>query len=214
MKYLKMLSLAAVAAMVLVALLGAGSASATVLCTKYETPCPKGEDYEPGTKIDATLEPETSLIFKTTTGTLLNTCTSSTIEGKTSTTGSATETVSAVLTTLTFGGCTGKTVEHWLGELEIHYIDDPKNATKGTLTMKATTVTMELFGVNCVYGTGAAAHIGTFTSDDSMTYATIDFKTNLAKQQGGFFCPTTIVWEAAYNVTSPKPLYVKKEMEA
>jgi hypothetical protein len=185
-----------------------------VLCTEYATPCPEGEDYEPGTKLDATLEPETSMRFSSG-GTLVNTCTASTIEGKTSTTGSATETVSAVLTALTFGGCNKKIAVLENGELEIHYIDEAGNATKGTLTLKGSSMTIEVFGgVSCVYGTGVAAHIGTFTSDDSMTYATIDFKTTLIRQGGGFLCPANVVAEALYNVTQPKPLYVKKQMAA
>ena len=41
MRYMKMLDLAAAAAMALIALLGTGSASATVLCSEYVTPCPQ-----------------------------------------------------------------------------------------------------------------------------------------------------------------------------
>jgi hypothetical protein len=48
MKYLKMLGLAVVAAAALSAFMGAGSASATVLCTTNSTPC--GTSHTEGTK--------------------------------------------------------------------------------------------------------------------------------------------------------------------
>ncbi len=45
MKHVKLLGLIAVAAMALMALLGAGTASATVLCKTTTDPCPAGETY-------------------------------------------------------------------------------------------------------------------------------------------------------------------------
>jgi hypothetical protein len=56
MKYLKMLGLAAVAAMALTAVLGASSASAaTFLCKTNANPCP--EHYPTGTTLSGSLEP-------------------------------------------------------------------------------------------------------------------------------------------------------------
>jgi hypothetical protein len=209
-RQLRLLGIAALAVSALAVSLGAGSASATVLCKEYSTPCPKGEDYEPGTKIDATLEGSTT--FKVS-GSTISTCTASTIEGKTSNTGSATETVSVALTTFNFGSCSSATVEVAAGQLEIHYIE-VENTTTGTLTLKGSSTTVTFASISCTYGTPVATHIGTFTSDGSMTYATLDVNTTLTKQSGSFLCPSNITWEASYNVTEPEELYVKKAMKA
>jgi hypothetical protein len=217
MKYLKMLGLAAVAAMALMAFVGAGTASATVLCkTQLTTGCAaSGWDYPAGTTIDATLKsPTSTATLETTGGTTLDTCTGSTVHGKTETTGSSTTTVSGKLTSelnaegdpkgLTWSGCTVPTTTLAAGSLEIHWISGTDN---GTLTASGAEVTVNtgFFGA-CVYGTGTGKDLGTLLGGSPATLA-ISTNVTLTKNESGL-CPSETKWTATYEVTTPKPLFV------
>lgn len=85
MKHLKMLGLVALATMAFTAFVGAGSASAMVLCKVETRPCPKAQDWGAGETFEAALLAEPSTTLKNTSGNLLNTCTSGTLTGKTET---------------------------------------------------------------------------------------------------------------------------------
>jgi hypothetical protein len=87
MKRLKALGLAAVAAMALTAFLGAGSASATVLCTTTTTPCDSHID-----QIEFSAKSATSGKEYSTGGTEEATCTGSSFSGNKTVTGSSTTT--------------------------------------------------------------------------------------------------------------------------
>jgi hypothetical protein len=204
MKHVKMLGLAAGAAMVLMAFLGASSASATVLCKTNNTPCLSGWDYPQGTAIEASLDPQTSAILKTTGGSIENTCNTAALVAATSNTGSASETVkgSVALENLFFGGCINTTDVLEGGFLEIHHIAGTMN---GTLTAKQFRITMNLGGVSCVYGATTGVDLGTVTGG---AMATMDINGALPKVEGPILCPSTTVWEAKYTVTEPEPLYV------
>lgn len=203
MKHFKVIGLAAVAAMALTAFLGAGSASATVLCkTQMTEGCAAaGWDYPIGTVIDASLEAETTLRLKNTSGTTLVTCTASTVKGETTNTGSATETVDGNASVLTFEGCDNPIHLVTPGSFEVHSIVGTDN---GTVTANGVTVILTIFGVSCVYTTDGT-HAGVATGG---SMGTVDFNTVLKKEVGGFLCPETIIWNGAYTVTSPEPLYV------
>lgn len=208
MKHVKMLGLAAAAAMACTALLGAGSASATVLCKEWKRPCPKGQDYGEGTRVQATLETGTTSVFKTTTGTLLGTCTGSTMEGETTNTGGAAEPVTGNIDGFWFEGCSKATNVIVNGRFEIKYIGPD---TFGGLTVKETQVTVNSIVGSCVYGPGEGFYIGTITSANGVT-PTLDAKVTLPKVSGAFLCPSQAVWEASYEITEPHPVYFKKEM--
>jgi hypothetical protein len=218
MKYLKMLGLAAVAAMALMAFAGAGTASATVLCKKNPTAvppavtgteCPKGEDYPSGTVIDGSQTTATA-ILETTGGSTLDTCTGSTVKGKTSTTGGATATVTGPIEELTWTGCTFPTSTVTKGSLEIHWIPGTHN---GTLTAKGTEVTINtgFFGA-CTYGASATGtDLGTITGGNPATM-TINALVPLIKNESGL-CPSEARWTSHYTVTSPTPLYASETAE-
>ena len=210
MKYLKMLGLAAIAVMGLTALLGAGSASATVLCKTYVTPCLTGGDYGAGTEIHATTAAGATVVLKDTAGNVLNTCKSSTINGKTTNTGSATETVVGNIELISFSECTNSIALLNLGGFEIHYVG-PK--TKGSFTSsKAKATTSTVFG-SCIYGTGSGAELGVMESDE-MTEAELNVEAVLTKEEGSAaLCPGDIRWVAKYSITKPKPLYFKEKMD-
>ena len=200
MKYVKMLGLAAVAAAALTAFVGAGTASATVLCKEgITTGCASaGKAYPAGTTVEASLEGSAELVAG---GFIEDTCTGSTIKGTTSTAGSSTTTVSGNATSLTWSNCTFPTTTTKLGSLEIHWISGTDN---GTLTASGFEVTIhQLFG-DCVYSSGANNDLGTVKGGNP---ATIAIKTSVTGG-GAFGCPSTATWTAAYTVTAPKPLFV------
>lgn len=206
MKHLKTLGLAAVAAMALMAVAGAGTASATVLCKTAETTgCGASWDYPAGTTIDASLQPGTSAILEDTFGIHKHTCTESTIKSVTANTGSSTETIAGSVTAanLTFGGCTTTTDVINGGELEVHWISGTDN---GTLTAKGFTITTVLAGETCVWTAGTGTDLGTLTGGPM---AVFDINAVLTRHQGsGANCPSSVRWTANYTVTSPEPLYV------
>jgi hypothetical protein len=204
MKYLKALGLAAVAAMVLTALIGAGSASATVLCkTALKEGCAaSGWDYPTGTEIDISLVGTTST--SGTGGELLDTCTEGTNRGTTTNTGGSNETVDWNLLEFFSKSCTHTTDTIANGSLEVHWIS---GGTNGTVTVKGTQATKIIpGGVSCTYGAGAeGTDLGTLTGGNP---ATLHVETALPKLAGSFLCPGDVVWNGSYVVTSPQPLYV------
>jgi hypothetical protein len=210
MKYLKMLGLAAVAAMALTAFLGASSASATVLCkTSLTTGChAAGWAYPSGTTIDASVESGTKATLETLGGLIRDECSESTVKGSTTTTGSSSETIKGTVETanLSFGGCTATTDVLEGGELEVHWIAGTDN---GTLTAKKFQVTVVIGGESCIYGTGTTGtDLGTVTGG---SMATIDVSATVTKQAGsGANCTSTSNWTAKYTVTSPEPLTISE----
>lgn len=201
MKYVKMLGLAVMAAMALMAFIGAGTASATVLCKTATNPCTeKYGDVE----MHAVLEGTATL--ETTAGTALATCTVGTMSGTVAKTGSSTETVSGPMGALTWGpkgeGCNQVVSTLKTGSLEVHYT----SGNNGSVTASATEVTVEISGVSCRYESGAGLNLGTLTGGKPATL-TVNTVVNEVSP-GQFLCPDDARWTAAYEVTSPNPLYV------
>jgi hypothetical protein len=198
MKYLKMIGIAAVAAMALMAF--ASAASATEL---YSSGVTQGK----GTKIVAGLTVGTSAVLETTAGEPLATCTISGVEGEITEAGGASATTKGKITSLTWGksgeGCT--TTVHTLktSTLEVHHITGTNN---GTVTANAgTSVTLNLFGVSCVYGSTTGITLGTLTGGNP---AVLDINALVGKEEGGFLCPSSARWTGSYTVSSPNPLLV------
>ncbi len=219
MKYAKLVGLVAVAAMVIAALSGAGSASATVLCKVNVKPCPTpNEDYPAGTEIHASIAAGGGLAIRDTESNVLITCSESTFKAKTTTTGGIPGVpVEAKIETLTFNGiggteCTSPIKVLKTGGFDIEYI--PGTNTRGTLTLKETQVTAVLGGfLSCTYGAAGVVDAGTVTGTSIGTPATIDFSGVFPKEAGGFLCPGDVLVETTYTITAPKPLYIKEEME-
>lgn len=185
------------------AFIGAGAASATVLCNEAATEC---ASYEKGAVVDASLTETTT--FSTTGGTVLDECTFGMVEGRTSNAGGTSETVNEAIAELPWESCTNTTDTTNKGELEIHWISGTNN---GTVTGKNVSVTLNTAFGSCTYGTGTALDLGTLTGGSP---ATIDVNTILAKQAGGFACPSEVKWSAHYKAASPEPLYVGSNSNA
>lgn len=196
MKYLQGMAVAAAMAAVL-AVIGAGSASATVICKTKTSPC--ASVYPKGTLFNGVLTPGTTAVFKAGFATIECTEGSGSIEN--TTTGSATETVKGVTKTLSFGGCgEGEVKVLNPGSGEIHWT----SKTNGNFTVEGIEVTGTVFGVHCVYG-------GTITSGLTLNGGekpTISINAKIPKLSGSFLCSNPGTLTASLTVTEPTPLYV------
>jgi hypothetical protein len=209
MKYLKMLGLAAVAALALTAVLGAGSASAaTFLCKTNANPCP--EHYPTGTAFSGSLEPGLHSTLITNLGHV--TCKKSAVSGKTTTTEGHGEITSLTYTECTdpFGNpCTVKAVN-------LPYTVDITTTTAGVVNSNGLmTVTPKAGGTG---NPGAIVECGSFmnckfTSSALKLHVTGGapatlFANKVPLNREGGFCPSESFWDASYNITAPSPLYV------
>ncbi len=194
MSYLKMLGLAAVAAMAFTAF-AVCSASATVLEVGGAA---KNEKVE----ITASREPGTSSVLARTDGSFANTCTESHVKWSTESPYIGAK-VTGAISTLTFESCTRPVTVHKAGKL---YVEHIASTTNGTVFSEEAEVTVSsVFGtLNCKTSTGA--DIGTLTGKKEGN-ATIDINAVL---NCGFLVPSA-TWKGSYTVTSPSGLGVTDE---
>jgi hypothetical protein len=209
MKHLKMLGLAVVAAAALTAVFGAGSASATELCSTNTNPC-TGTMYPAGTVIHADLKAGTEAVL--TAGFATVKCSVSTVEIKTTNTGGAGETVKGNIEALTFpeASCNCKVTITAKGSGEIH-TDKEVSDGNGTLTGTGTRATINCSGVSCIFGT-EGTDIGTLhgSATDPILTANASLK-YFAGDASNFVCTLgsgTGSWKAEYTVTKPLGLFV------
>lgn len=214
-KQLKMLGLVAVAAAALMAIAGIGTASAAVLCTETKVKtCPANEHYVVGTPIQMSLESEVSLVFRDTSGkTTFNSCTSLLADAKlTSTGGILGVPVEGAWQELNFEeSCTSPVAVLKKGGFDIEYI--PGTNTRGTFTLKETSLSSTFSGLSCTYGAAAVVDAGELTGKTATSLATSDFSAVLKKEGGSFLCLTNIVAEAKFIFTEPELLYFKEEVK-
>ena len=197
MESLKMLSLAAIAAGALMAFANAGTASATELDCSASTMC------SAPTTIHAVSEENIALHAA-----IDITCEESTFHATVST-GSSSETVSGPIEAWTLSRCGGWTVTAipgHLGFIEIH-TRTANHDDNGTLTLIETEITVEGFGLHCIYGAGTGHDIGTLTgSSNTGSTATIDTEAELTRVGGrsGAFCGgTTAKLTGRDKITTP-----------
>jgi len=207
MKHLKMLCLAAIAALAAMALAGAGSASATVLCKTTTTPC--SSPYGKGSIFVPSLASGSSNVLEASFEEggeefVLQTCLQTKVKVEIENSGGSTSTVSGPVRELVGGSCAYPMTTLKAGSLEIHHISGTDN---GTVTGSFTEVTVNsaLFG-SCVYGVGTGNDFGTLFGGESPT-----LKVNgIVKKTGGsIICPSEARWTGEYKVTEPTPLYVE-----
>lgn len=196
MKHLKMLGLAAMAVVALMAVIGAGSASATTLCSENGTPCPEAKRYKKETAYKSVLEGGTKVVFDA--GFYKVECTASSISGKISNEGGAGAVIIG-LETVSFEGCGCEVKTLKAGSMSVEH-------TTGTMNGKLTTANIEVsipcMG-KCVYGEGP---LGTLTGGGMGTMDISGLMNRVMGNEPG--CPKTITWEASYTVTAPEPIYV------
>jgi len=194
MKYFKMLGFAAVAAAILIAFLGACTASATVLCT--ETPseghCTDIEEF--GDVLDASVT--TSAHLKTTGGSTIATCSGGTVKGEITSEGSTTSKVSGHIDKLTWSGCTTTVITLANGTLELHH---SSGTDEGIVVSSGSKVTIKYLGITCTYETKNTS-IGTLTGGNP---ATFDISAIIPEVSENFGCPAHGVWSGSYTLTEP-----------
>jgi hypothetical protein len=203
MKHTKMLGLVALAAMAVMAFIGASTASATEL---YQRTAGGNVTLAKGTKIESSLTGGTAKLTSTG-GTLLDTCTGGGVSGSTSSAGSSTTTVTGAISSLTWTGCLEPTNTTVNGELEIHHVT---GTTNGTVTGKNSVVKVNttIFEAECEYTVGAALDLGTLVGAGAVGgNATLAINT-VVPAKNSFFCPDA-KWEANYKVTAPLGLVVE-----
>lgn len=200
MRYLKMLSLSAVVAAILMALAGPASAETTV-CKVTEEPCSAGNSYPVGTEIEAVSIEGEGVSKPTLTSPFGNISCNITMKGKNETT----TTPSGKAFSLTFTSCVGGTAEMvTLGSLVVHH-DAEHN---GRLSTQGTVVKVVQAGVTCYYsaeiestGTGGETRIIHTTANPKRIMT--------APHSSSFFCPESAPFHATYKVTKPStPGYV------
>ncbi|HET8814636.1 MAG TPA: hypothetical protein VFM51_06740 [Solirubrobacterales bacterium] len=201
MKYLKMLGLAAVSTMALMAFVGASTASATTLEIS-------GVTTNSSVTIKASLQSGFATFLKSTSGGVQNACLESQLHGNTSSPYTASH-IGGPLTEhggssptagLSFNSCTRSVTVDDPGTLTIEHIT---GTTKGTVYSQDTTVRWEApFLGYILCRTHEKEHIGTLTGIAAGT-ATLHINTVL--DCGAL---PSAKWEAIYTVTSPEGLGV------
>jgi hypothetical protein len=206
-RLVKLLCAMSAAAIVVTALVGTTSASATSLCKEKAEVCPAASVYPAGTKIKARLKEGTEAVLESSLGTIR--CKGSTAAGET--TEESGSPLMGTQTSMTFSECVFQkstvctvTIEHlpWLVEgTEI----EPGNgfvtiSSGGTGTPQAHVVCGSF--VNCTWGEEK------ITLDGEGGSPAIErlLKVALVKISG-FLCPTSTAASAEYEITEPQPVF-------
>lgn len=203
MKYLKMLALTAVAAGAFMAYIGAGTASANVICSTTADPCPTGQQWPNDIEnMDFSLTGGTAQLInkEVEPPETIDTCTGSTLKGTFTqgTTASNPGIPTLHATELTWTGCSLPTKTLKTGTLEISKIAGTSNGTVRATGFEVTINTV-FFG-SCVYGTSETQDLGTLTEGNP---AVFHAEVHVPFISGGAICPRTAEWKATYAVTAP-----------
>lgn len=207
MKFLKMLGVAAIAAAAMTAFAGATTASATVLCKVTSTPCGAANHYPAGTSVKGQLKPGTTAELQSIWTTIE--CNKAELAGKSSNTGSSTETVTGLIEVLAFEecSCAGGPVHITVlekGSVEIHHITGTDNATVTAKNSKVT-VKCTALGSSCIFGTSATGtDMGEITGGTEP--AEMHPKTTLtwiSGDAGAFICGSTSTWSGEFELIEP-----------
>lgn len=202
MKSMKTLGLCLVAATAAMAFLGAGTASATKLCSVNTSPCPAGNTYGKGTAIKTQLVSGTKSVMSS--GFVTITCTESTMSGKTTSEGGA-GAVTGEISSVTWKNCTSS-----LGSCTTSAQKTPWPAEvtgsggNGTMTVKNAAGKFTCGGTTCEYEASKAS-ISISGGNPAIAKAS---NVSFSKIGGGFLCSSTASWSSEYEVTSPKPLFI------
>jgi hypothetical protein len=187
------------------ALVGVGNASATVLCKENAVPCPAAKTYPVGTEIAVKLKP--MKVWKLKIGAATIECGESKIEAKTFNVGKVGERVGATITKNEFGLCNvgqfAGAVK--LGTLEIEFA----GGGNGTVTLANNNeIETEAGAVECSYGeTSAGKSLGLTGALLAPSLTATEATTTLVKTAGGFICANPAKMIAEYEVTKPIPLF-------
>jgi uncharacterized protein YpuA (DUF1002 family) len=199
MKHLKMFGITALAAMALMAVVGAGTASAVTLYIG-------GVAQNKAVTIESSLASGSTAVLKDEGGTTTDTCNISAVKGSTQNNieGSTKFTeglvVGGAVTTLSFSGCSHTTKVIKNGSL---HIDEKGNVISIGAEV---TVVSTAFGISAICKTGTGTKIGTFSgTNDTTKHATITIDATNSLNCGILGNSS---WTGTYTVTSPTGLNV------
>lgn len=207
MKYIKILGLAAVAAMAIMAFVGAASASATTLCASEGggavMNCLGGKVSYGDNVNDRVVGTSTNATLSTSLANVVCSHSETTLNPNSSTGAPITGTVEA----LSFTGCETEALPHT--PCTVNVVNVPYNASiEGT----ALTVTDAAgAGAEVVCGTVISCEFTTASAGLTVTNGspTVATASNIPlSHENGLICPKTATWSATYSVTSPTGLTV------
>lgn len=193
MRHLKMVGLSVAAAALITAFVGVGTASAASYYAGAKT-------LGVGSKIVQSLVGST--VLKTGSGTV-TTCTEDSFESEITNAGGLNKPVLRRTIQHKYS-CTTTLAVLKAGEIETTWT----SGLNGSDTETGFEFTDSIFGASCDYGTGTKDALGTITGTESGEATETD-ETTLTKTEGGFLCPSTLVWLAKYTVTAPLNFNVK-----
>lgn len=202
MRNMKILGLCLLAAMAAMAFMGAGTASATKLCSVNTSPCPAGNTYGKGTAIKAQLVAGTNSTMAS--GFVNISCSESTISGKTTNEGGA-GAVTGTISSVTWKGCTSG-----LGACTASALNTPWSAEvtgsggNGTMSISGAGGKFTCGGTTCEYSASKASVSVSGGNPATIKASSISF----SKIGGGFLCSSTASWSGTYEATAPKPLFI------
>jgi len=196
MKHLKLLCIAAVAAMALIAFPADAAAEGSVFCTVQESPCPEANRWAAGTELDFSIPAGSSANLVDTSGNSLDKCTSSTAKGKIE----KAEGVTGPIESLTWSGCTftTKTLSS-PNRLEVRNIAGTHNGEVRSDAQFEITIEHALFG-SCIYGVASGTTVGTLTEGKPATFHANAVATRFGSNIN---CPSTAKWTGTYTLTAP-----------
>lgn len=223
MKPVKMLVLAAVAAIALTAAVGPGTASAGgVFCHLQQTPCPEAAKWAKNKLLDFNLEAGTHATVTNLAQTITwNSCPWSTFETKVTENPNAEKEVTTENAALVWGTagqeCDAEMTTIELGKLKITNINETYNGTVRADSEIKVTIKDPMIG-SCIYGIKNGAHVGVLKEGQvamGKTAPTLEVKVELEKKLGDpcFAWPTNLLLTAAYTLNTPveTTLAVSKE---
>ncbi len=198
MRTAKMCLLAGSACLAVLAFLGAGTASATVLCKANETACSGANTHPAGTTIEASLAPATKFVIA---GPLNVECSESNLTAKT--TAQAGSPLGAEITALTFGKC--MTCPEVKAESLPATSDIEKSGSgNGTFTPQSINLDMKkCYGFTSCKLTVANPKLQ-FTGGSPAELALKEVPVKLS----GFGCGTEGKMSVTYDISKPAPLFV------
>jgi hypothetical protein len=194
MNHLKMLALAGMTAVLVLA--AAGAASAT------EVTSPAGTKLGVKTVIKAGLSGQA--IFHPPFGSI--TCNKASGEGEITSAGGTTETVKGILFIGNFSECNATITVLSTGTAEVHTEKSGSSNGNGTMTSSGAQVTVQFVGTHCIYGTSNTD----FGNVIGGTPAIVKVNGIIPRTGGtsGIFCGSTAQLTAELVVTTPGTLFV------
>jgi hypothetical protein len=198
MKHVK-LALVAFGAMALTAFVGEGTASATVLCSTTNDPCPAAQVWGPHLLEFSRKVGGPSFVLAATGGETLDTCSETVIFAAPESSGSATTTPEGPFSGFTMTGCTFPTTTLKSGRFKLH-----KTAGTSNLLIKGfgqeLTINTIFFG-SCIYGSSGEATLGTLSEGKPAIFTMNGLLVKLSGSN--FACPETAKASGTYTLTSP-----------